>query len=272
MKKLLIIALVLSFTNIYAWHDPSGPGAGSAAMAGSGVADKTFWGVYQNQAALGFQDKFGLGFYYENRFMLSQTQYNHISAVIPALGGAFGVNMSYFGYNQFNEKKFGLAYGRKLGDKFALGVQMDYLHNFIADNYGSTGLLTFEIGLIMDISDNFSIGAHVFNPIQATLLDFNNERIEAILNVGTRWSISEKLALNFESEAKSFEDIRLKTGIEYFINDYFVIRSGVANNPNIFSFGVGIKYQSFIFDFASSMHQVLGFSPQFSLIYQIDKK
>jgi hypothetical protein len=59
----------------------------------------------------------------------------------------------------------------------------------------------------------------------------------------------------------------LRAGLEYNIMDLMYARIGVSNNPNIFSFGVGIYYGGFRLDFSSSMHQVLGYSPQISAIY-----
>lgn len=272
MKKIIIAVLLFSFFGAYAWHDPNGPGASNSAMAGTGVAMKNFWAVNNNQAALAFQNNFGLGFYYENKFALQETSYNHLAAVIPALGGSFGLNMSYFGSNNYNEKKLGLAYGHKLGDRFALGVQMDYLHNFIADNYGSKGILTFEIGMITKVTEQISIGAHIFNPLQVKLHDYNNERINAALNVGLSYKPNDNFLINIESEAYSQENYRFKAGGQYSIKDWFFIRAGIANNPNIFSFGAGFNYKSFHIDFSSSMHQVLGFSPQMSFVYQINEE
>jgi hypothetical protein len=42
---------------------------------------------------------------------------------------------------------------------------------------------------------------------------------------------------------------------------------GVSNNPNIVSFGAGVNLGDFKLDFSSSMHSILGYSPQFSITY-----
>ena len=63
----------------------------------------------------------------------------------------------------------------------------------------------------------------------------------------------------------------LKAGLEYCIIDILYARVGISNNPNIVSFGAGLHLGNFRLDFSSSMHQVLGYSPQFSLIYELDK-
>jgi hypothetical protein len=45
------------------------------------------------------------------------------------------------------------------------------------------------------------------------------------------------------------------------------VRGGISTNPGIYSFGFGVDYKKLRVDFSSSVHNVLGYSPQISLIY-----
>jgi len=261
----LLFGLILNYS--FAQNNYTNVGGRSAAMGRIGVASTDFWSVNNNQAGLAFVEKSGVGFYYQNLYLMNDLNYNQASAIIKTLHGGFGLNVSYFGYGQYNEKKIGLAYGMQLGNRFALGAQLDYLHTYIAQDYGSKGVITFEIGIMTKITDELTLGAHVFNPIKAKLAEYNDERIPTLLKLGLNWDLSKDFTAAIEAESDMNHPLILKAGLEYNIMDLMYARIGVSNNPNIFSFGVGFYFGGFKIDFSSSMHQVLGYSPQLSAIY-----
>ncbi|RLD67743.1 MAG: hypothetical protein DRI84_01645 [Bacteroidetes bacterium] len=268
LKKILIILFIsLSYSFAFGQNISGNAGGRSAAMGQTGVASSDFWSVNNNQAGLGFIEGSGVGFYYDNHFMIKEVSLNQFSAVFKTKRGGFGLNVGYFGYGQYNEKKVGLAYGMKLGKRFALGVQMDYLHTFIAENYGSKSMLSFEIGLMTKITDELTLGAHIFNPIRTQISEYNDERIPTILKLGLNWDLSKDFTAAIEAESDMNNPLMLRAGLEYNIMDLMYARIGVSNNPNVFSFGVGLYLGGFKLDFSSSMHQILGYSPQISASY-----
>jgi len=268
LKSILFIFLfVISISLSFGQNTLINVGGRSAAMGRTGVASSDFWSVNNNQAGLAFTEKSGAGFFYQNLYMMNDLNYNQVSAVLKTHQGGFGLNVSYFGYGQYNEKKIGLAYGMQLGKRFALGAQLDYLHTYIAQDYGSKGVITFEVGMMTKITDELTLGAHIFNPIQAKLTDYNDERIPTLLRLGLNWDLSKDFTAAIEAESDIDHSLALKAGLEYNIMDLMYARIGVSNNPNIFSFGVGLYFGGFKLDFSSSMHQVLGYSPQMSAIY-----
>ncbi len=243
-------------------------GAKSSAMAGGGVASNDFWSSTNNQASLGYTKQWGAGFYYENSYLTKELSLNALSLVMPISKGAFAINVNRFGYSQYNESKIGIAYGMALSEKIAVGVQMDYLHTAIGNNYGSHNAITFEVGIITKLNKNISIGAHVFNPIQAKLNDYNNERIPALMKLGIEWKLADNFIAIGELQSDIDNNLVVIAGMEYRIMDILYTRMGVGSGPNIFSFGVGLDIKNFRLDFSSSMHQTLGYSPQISLYYR----
>ncbi len=272
LLKTSILGIILFFSiTLHAQNIPSNLGSEESAMGGTGVASNSFWSNANNQASLGFNKDWGVGFYYENRFLLKEMSLNALSVVIPSKRGSFSANISYFGYSQYNEKKVGLAYGMPLGKRFAIGVQMDYLNTSIGRDYGSAGAFTFEIGLMAKISDELSLGAHLFNPIQAKLNANSDERIPPLMKLGLQWKLDKNFTAAVEAQSDIQHPLIIRGGLEYRIMNILYTRIGISNNPTIFSFGVGLQMKSFRLDFSSSMHQVLGYSPQLSLIYQLKK-
>lgn len=247
-------------------------GAEASAMGGCSVSFDNFWSVSNNQAGLGFQKQASFGIYSENRYSIRNLNQQVLAGIIPISQGAFGINYSYFGYDKFNQQKIGLAYGRLFGKKLSVGIQLDYLQTNIGDNYGKKGVLTFEGGILVRPTSNLQFGAHVYNPIKAKLSEEYGQNIPTYFRLGVRYKISADLISTVEAENDILNKTVYKAGLEYRIREMVFARIGISNNPALVSFGVGVRLGNFSFDFSSSAHTVLGYSPQFSAIYSIPKK
>lgn len=267
-KYLILIFFILSINTLFALNGNVPEGARSAAMGGASVALSDFWSLQNNQAGLAFYDHLAAGAYLENRFLVKELSLKSGGMVLPTKSGVFGLKLSYFGYPQYNESKFGLAYARRLSEKFAVGVQLDYLLTSFGNDYGKKGIVTFEVGVLSKINDHLSLGAHIFNPINAKIADYADERLPAIIRVGASYAFDDKLMLTAEVEKDSEFDPLAKLGIEYRIIEEIYVRGGVSSNPGLYSFGFGIMLKNLKLDFSSSVHQVLGYSPQISMIYR----
>jgi hypothetical protein len=270
MRYKLIIILSFVCFHLYPQHDNSPIGARSAGMGNSSVCLQDLWAVHNNQAGLSELKNIEAGVYYENRFLLKELSFKSLAIAIPSKTGVFGLDINSFGFNLYNENKFGLAYSEKLLKNLSIGIQLDYLHTHIAENYGNKGIVTFETGLRAQISNKIILAAHVFNPIRAKLSDYNVERIPSILKFGLLYKPAEKINICAESEKDiNYENI-LRIGVEYNIIKTIFIRTGISTNPVMNSFGFGFEYHKFRLNFSSSIHQTLGYSPQFSVSYHFD--
>lgn len=269
IAQFFLIVCLLNISFLMAANENTTTGGRAAAMGGTSVCFSDFWSLNNNQAGIADIKKMKVGLYYENRFLTKELGYKALGFVLPTKSGVFGINYSHYGYNLYNEQKIGLAYAKSFGKRFSAGLQFDYLGTHIAENYGSKSAFTFELGVIAKLTDNVNIGAHFFNPVNAKFNDYNNEKIPSVAKLGINYIFSEKLLIACETEKNINYDAILKLGIEYKILPFAHARMGISNNPNIFSFGFGVEYKQFTIDFSSSVHHILGYSPQFSLIYTL---
>ncbi|MEI6123520.1 MAG: hypothetical protein WCQ95_07810 [Bacteroidota bacterium] len=269
-KLLTAIILSLSVSLSFAQKDNVPIGARSSAMSGASATLIDFWAVHNNQAAMASYTKIAVGVYYENRFLTKQLGLKCISFVLPIKkAGVVGFNYSNFGYALYNESKIGLAYAKSFGKRIAAGVQLDYIYTRIGENYGHKGVVTFEAGLRAKIIKNLVLAAHIYNPINIKIADYGNERIPLIFKIGLAYSFAEKAVLAIEVEKDNNFHPIFKTGFEYHITKHIFLRMGIATNPMTYSFGTGFEFSKFKLDISASYHQVLGFSPQASLVYDI---
>ena len=269
IKSLLIVFFFLIVLNVFAIHDNKPVGARSAAMGNASVALSDFWSAHNNQAGLAYYKNIAAGFYYEDNFLIKELGLKYAAVVLPTKSGVFGLTTSYFGYTQYNESKLGLAYSKSFGERFSAGIQLDYLSTRIAENYGNKGAVTFELGIRAQLSKNLYLGAHVFNPVNIKIAEYNDERLPTIMRLGLSYNFSEKIIACVETEKDINYDPVLKAGMEYHIIKEIYIRAGISTNPTLNTFGFGVEFKKLKFDFASSIHQTLGYSPQLSLIYNI---
>lgn len=205
----------------------------------------------------------------EQRFLLAEIRSLSAGAVYPTSSGAFGLSLNYFGFDAFNQQQIGLAYGRKLFEELSIGARFLYLNTRIPE-YGQSGYLTFEVGLLATLLPELQLGVHIHNPLQLEVVE--NEALPAIFCLGLAWTPSEKVLVSVEVEKDIDFPVRTKVGAHYQLIDELSLRIGVGSNPSLVSFGAGYLLENGLsFNLATSYHQYLGFTPGFDLIYQINK-
>ncbi|MDB4533743.1 hypothetical protein N9242_02655 [Vicingaceae bacterium] len=247
-------------------------GARSAALGGYNVTLSDVWSSQNNQAGLGFVKETSAGIYYENRFLLKETSYKAGAFVLPVKSGAFGISVASFGYSAYSETKAGISYGQRFGEKFSLGVQMTYLNTSLIQEYGTKTTITGAIGLIAKLSDELTLGVHVYNPNRSKLAEYNNERVPTIMKLGMDYRFSDKVMLAVSTEKDLDVNAIVNAGLEYHITEILYLRGGISTNPTQYAFGFGMQLKDFKVDLSSSFHQTLGITPGISIIYTRNKK
>ncbi len=248
---------------------PPQAGARGIAMGNSGVIFKDVYSLFSNQAGLAYLEEVYVVAFGERRFGTSGINGAAAGIAYPIANGTFGLQLQYFGIDLYNEQRVGLAYARKLMDNLSLGIQFDYLNTKITD-YGNKGLLTFEIGMLAQVSKQLSLGLHLYSPMRVEIID--GENLPTLLKLGMGYQASKKVLVTIEAEKDIDFDLIIKGGVEYYLHPAVAIRIGAANNPTLVSFGTGFRLKDGIsIDLASSYHQTLGFSPGFSMRYAFNK-
>lgn len=262
---IIFILVIFGYFPGKAINDPL-VGGRSASLGGTSVSLQGFWSVFNNQAGIASYKKIAIGISYENRFLLHELSTKNAALILPVQNGAFGISLSYYGFELYNKKKVGLAYSRKFGKQFSAGLQIDYLGIRIGSEYGKKDLFTFEAGVQAKLSKNLRTGFHIFNPPQIKLSDQFNERIPVIARFGITYLFSEKVLSVIEFEKSNSCNPILKCGLEYKNSEKVTFRTGISTNSFRFSFGAGFCLGKIVLDLASSYHPDLGFISQVSMI------
>ena len=269
LRILLLLILLPSFVFTQGYLPV---GARSASLGNASVCLDDVFSFYHNPAGLSSIDHVTAAAGYENRFLLKELQTQALVVAIPMKTGVISVGAQLYGYELFRTQKAGVGYSVKLAEKLSGGVQLNYLGSRLPENYGSKHTASAEVGIIGELTENWKIGASVFNIGRAKLVDFMDDRFSTVMRLGTSYSVSKKAIFLLEAEKHVEYKMRAKAGVEYLPSENFFLRFGAATQPVEMSFGFGYRFSSFQIDLGSAYHQRLGWSPHFAFIYSGKKK
>jgi len=273
MKRLLptILIIYVCVIPLYAW-DLKQPVGGRASSFGlCSVALTDFWSCHNNPAGFAMFKDISIGISYENRFLLKELGYKNAGVLLPIKLGVFGVSVSQFGYQHYNENIFGIGFSRSFGPNLRIGLKLDYLLIKFSETYGRTSTATFEIGMQYNINERICFGTYLFNPIHIKIRSPNNNKIPIIMRLGVSYKMTDDFLLTSEVEENLEDNFSYRLGIEYEIYHNTFIRSGFQLRPELFTFGFGYEYKNCIIDICGQMHIKLGTSLNCSFIFKIKR-
>ena len=219
-----------------------------------------------NQAALAQIKKISGGVYSERRFLLSELNYYTAAGCIITSSGNFGVQAGYFGFSDYNETQFGLAYGRKLGTRLDVGVQFDYNALQIA-GYGKTSAINFQIGTIMHLSEKLHAGFHAYNPVGGKFGKDNQEKLASVYTTGMGYEASDKFFMSAEIQKEENKSVTVNAGLQYKFLPQLLVRGGIATGTSVVYAGIGLQLRSLRLDITTSHHPQLSVSPGLMLLF-----
>ncbi len=266
MKTLFLLLLLLCTLSGFSqgWMPV---GARSNSMGNASVALNDVWAFHHNPAGLSELKTIQGGISYENRFLLKELQSQSMVVGIPLKKGVISVGGQFYGYQLYRSTRAGVGYSMLLSERLSMGVQLSYQGLRLTEAYGSKNTVTAEVGIMAKLTEKWSLGFSAFNVGRSKLSSYQNDRFTALMRLGTRYKVSDKLLFLAEAEKDLDYALRAKAGMEYEALRRFFVRAGFATNPIEISFGFGYKWKMIQLDLGSAYHQQLGWSPHFSLTY-----
>ncbi len=228
--------------------------------------------AYNNQAALGFLSSPVAAIHYQNEYFTEALNMGAATFAMPVpVAGVVAVDVCSFGYSQYRETRVGLALGKRMAERIALGAQLCYNHVAVS-GYGGTGAITAELGVLAEPVDNLWLGAHVYNFTYSKFFsDSYTERLPVLFNLGAGYQLAPYASLFLATGVDSKQNVQVKGGAEFTVAQVLALRFGVSAKPVKIYAGFGYNYKQLCIDMAFSRHETLGYSPQISLSYNFTK-
>ncbi len=266
MKRgFLFIAIVLFALEVKSANDNASGDAPAMGMGGTSVVSNNIYSSNNNQAILALIEKPTIATSYCNRFSLSDMQ---VMAAIPFSIGTIGLNVSRYGSSLYSEIKAGASFSRCFGQYFSAALQADLLTVKPSPQGESLYAFTAEIGLWARPLEDLTIGFHIYNFIN-TKYDalYYSESVPVNMKFGLAYTIFDNFLITGELENSSIYGTSVRAGMEYYIVDQVVIRTGGASNPVLASIGLGVVLGDFHIDVAGQAVRSIGKTGSVSLTY-----
>ena len=261
---LLIIGMNLIICrNLLARFDDFPVGARSLAMAGTYVAlANTADAIFLNPGGLSQITGMEISLFYQKPFGLDDVNIGSASASFPLWKTRLNLGVLSLGNSLYEEQVFFLAYSKSHQGRIYYGVGLKY-QSVKIDNYGTAGTLGVDIGLVVPIHQQLSLG-FVAKNINRPSVGKSREKLPQTFSTGLALYPHPRMILNLEI----FKDVRfeqeIRFGVEFKAFDNLALRTGTANNPSRFSAGFGIHVNRFTVDYAFFTHNDLGLTQQMS--------
>jgi len=178
-----------------------------------------------------------------------------------------GINCSLFGFELYKELSLGLTFSKTVATGLHTGININY-NSVTIKNYGSSGAMSLDAGLLYEISGRIS-AAFSFTNISGA--EIGGDRICQTLNAGLGYKALDELFLSIRIEKEKDFDASVYSGVDYKIIKRLSVRFGICAEPAMFFGGFGFGYSNMIFDYAFSFHSILGDTHSFSIGMKFDE-
>lgn len=227
------------------------------------------WTYFNNIGALDRIEETQISAGFDSRFGIPE-----LSSVDLALGwkndfGTIGLGVSRFGGKLFNQQLLGIGFSNTLGI-VSIGAKIDWFQTNI-EGFGTGNAFLVSLGGVAELGPRFFLAANFSNLNRAKLSQNSEQRLPTVVQMGISYLPSEGVRILAEIE----KDIELnpifKAGMEYQLNKWILLRTGISSNPARISFGLGLRKERFGFDYAYGQNTALGRTHHLSLGLKLGK-
>lgn len=238
----------------------------SIGMGGNGVTQSGL----VNPALLTLNKRKTIHLDYFNRYSMKELGTVHVGFYYPNNLLSAGVDIFSFGCDGYRESMFRLSVGKRLNEKWRIGVSVQYacLQTQLFEEV--PGQLSTDIGALFSPVDKLLIGLLIMN-FPSVSFGYEDTKIQELtgysIQIGFQWEIINNLLIAGTAESNKETTLTGNIGFEYTPFDNFYIRAGMQLSPLLPSLGVGYAFFGFTIDAATVYHPVLGVSTGLGMKY-----
>ena len=266
MKSINLFVLFFVSINIHAVDNLRIPDIRSLGMGGNGVTQSVLF----NPALVALHTDKIIHLEYFNRYGVKELGTVGIGFVYPNPLLSVGVDISSFGYDQYRETLFRLSVGKRLNDRWRIGIGFQYkmLQTELYEEVPKQ--LSTDIGILFAPVDKLLIGMLIMD-FPSIAIHKHTAEIKCFtgysVQIGFQWEVINGLLIAGTVGSNKTHVLTGGAGIEYAPFGNFRIRAGVQTTPLLPTLGIGYRLVGFTVDVATVYHPVLGVSTGLGLSY-----
>jgi hypothetical protein len=244
--------------------------AQSAATCDATVAQTGIVALFNNQAGLADVQTLSSVVASEWRFGVKDLKPIAFGLILPSKSGVFGFTLNHFSFENTREDVVGVAFAKKMSPKLNASLRLNAT-NYSVSEYGSTLLLSFELGMNYLLFEQIKIGFHVKNPLQQKLNE--SDFTPSVFRLGLAYQVNEAVNLTLETAKDNFNAADFRLGLSYKVAQSLTLRTGFGSAPTRFAFGLSyFLSEKFAIDLGLSSYSALGLTPSVSLCFFSEKR
>ena len=228
-------------------------------LGGGGVTETPLY----NPAVLATRTQSKLYANYYNRYSVSELAtvsggFYYMNNILPT-----GLEITSFGYDEYRESLFRLSMGRKIAERWAVGVAIQYamLQSELFEE--NSGRISADIGLTYRPIENVLTGLSILHlpSVQIGDKSIDNDHIAPyLIQLGFNWEVINTVLITGSVSNCKDDPVAGTFGMEYMPLEDFKIRAGITSSPLRPSLGVGYRIAEIDIDAGMIYHSVLGVS------------
>jgi hypothetical protein len=244
-------------------------GAREAALSQSVVALPGAFSVFHNQALLAGNKTASVGISNHQPYFIPGYNESALSVVFPVHEAVLALGISQSSLTSYTESGLGISIAKKLSSRLSAGLFFNSFFISLPEAGTHKGAFQLDGGLAYTCSEKLILGLHLRNIFHTGIETFQyNIEFPFLLTGGVSYTLSETILVSGETLFEEDYGFASRYGTELSLTDKFRIRGGIATNPFQHSLGFGYIWKVFCIDFAMVHHELLGYSPLFSLNFQ----
>ena len=261
----MFLAVICCIPNAYGAFERTSQGSEIIAFGGASVAlVDNGWAAWLNPGGLATLEQGRLSlFYVPEQYGLKELARESFSFVEPTAIGTFALSASRFGFELYRELTMSLAYAASVTTGFHIGVSVAW-YSLAIQNYGSQRCLGFDLGLLIDLTQEIHWGFAATN-LNGPTVGKGGEKLPQLFSFGLSYQPMDNTMLAVELLKDIRYQVELRLGIKYTALDLLDIVGGAASDPSTVTAGIGLHLFGLKMSYACFRHTELGMTHSFSV-------
>jgi hypothetical protein len=211
-------------------------------------------GAFYNPSSMSFAEHAEVGAMLYKRFNMNELSTRAGYGYLPNRFLDAGLQLSYFGYEDYNITQVQACVSKKIASGLAFGAGFVYRNENSFLEADNRNFFSADAGL------SGNIGEYVNWGLLAENLLHTEEYIPTICSAGIALNLLENCTVMVECSYDFSDYFNTLTGIEYSIAKQFIVRGGYNSNQNVPSLGLAYEGSLWKVETAFMLHPLLGMS------------
>ena len=231
-------------------------GAKSQGLGTVKLYHRDAWSLGNNVGAMDRITESEVGLSVDQRFGIQELSTVALSGIFKSQKGSIGIGIARFGGELFNQHRLELGLATTRGI-LTFGLKAGWVQTYI-EGFGTGNAIQFSLGGLAELGPKFFFGAQLTNINQAKISKYSTQSLPTLLQMGTTYLPSKNLEIHTELEKDLNHPPIFKLGLQYSLEKWIILRTGIHSYPTALNFGLGLQKKNYGLDYAYGQNTALG--------------